>query len=357
MLPVSLIAIIHYHTNYHYRCASLGSKYRIEKTEKKQILLYQLFPIVIMSLALQLRTTNATMRVYLLVIQSLIIWSAFSSDPNQNNRVTRKRIDDENGIGRRYLESLWESVERKSEKDLEPGRFRYLESMMSIAMSFPTDAPTQRTPTSKPKPISPTKAPTPETIVPTKKPAPVPSAQTMTPLPTLTQPSLPPTPILLTRDPTPSVPSRGPTLPTREPVPAIAPAIIPSTSTPVEVPTVPLPIVSSPPTPLCLEDEKEDFLLEVLSRITDKSNFLDLDTPQGLSFSFLLKEEPSFVCTPTIIQRYGLSTFYFATGGAKWTNNDSWLGPTQECEWFGVKCNDSLFSTGLNLGKRRTSRE
>ena len=274
----------------------------------------------------QPRTTKTMiMRSYLLVVQSLLLRSAFCLDPNKNNRVTRKRIDDENenDIGRRYLESLWESVEGRSETELEPGRFRYLESMMSMAMSFPTEAPTQK-------------------MIPTKQPAPVvPSAPTMTPLPTLNQPSLPPI--------------KGPTLPTREPIPTKAPFTTPSANTPVEIPTLPPPTVSSRPTPPCPEEEKEDFLLEIISGITDKSIFLDIDTPQGMAYSFLLEEEPSFVCTPTIIQRYGLSTVYFATDGAKWTNNDGWLEPTQECDWFGVECNDSLFSIGLNLGERRAS--
>jgi hypothetical protein len=275
------------------------------------------------------RTTKTIiMRSYLLVVQSLLLRSALSLDPNKNNRVTRKRIIDndenENDIGRRYLESLWESVEGKSETELEPGRFRYLESMMSMAMSFPTEAPTQK-------------------MIPTKQPAPVvPSAPTITPLPTLKQPSLPPI--------------KGPTLPTREPIPTKAPFTTPSADTPVEIPTLPpTPIVSSRPTPPCLEEEKEDFLLEIVSRITDKSIFLDIDTPQGMAYSFLLEDVPSFVCTPTVLQRYGLSTFYFATDGAKWTNNDGWLEPTQECDWFGVECNDSLFSIGLSLGERRRS--
>jgi len=229
--------------------------------------------------------------------------------PNQNNnntnkRIVRKRIG-ENGdintdndveIGRQYLENLWDSVEKKYEKELKPGRLRYLESMMSMlamSMSFPTNAPTNA-PTQSSKPPTPTKMPAPSTTTP-------------------------------------------------------GPAIAPSSSAPVEVPTTTTLPPSLPPLSPC-ETEKENFLLEVLSEITDKSIFLDVDTPQGMAYSFLLEETPSFVCTPTLMQRYGLSTFYFATGGANWTNNKGWLGPTQECDWYGVKCNESLFSTSLNLG-------
>jgi hypothetical protein len=277
-----------------------------------------------------IRTMTMRMKIScLLTIQAFLLCSSAvvsSEDPKQNNksniRTVRKRVDEYGEItneakndievGRQYLESLWDSVEKNHERKLVDGRMPYLQSMMSM-MSMPTNAPSKQAPSnSPPTPTSPT--------------APVP-------------------------EPTPA--PRGPTLPTREPIPTKAPIPPPSTAVPTENPTIPIP--SPTPAPFfpaspCFEGEKDVFVLEVLSRTTEESVLLDPETPQGMAFSFLLEEEPSFVCTPTFVQRYGLSTFYFAMGGETWTNSDKWLGHTHACEWFGVDCNESQFSTNLNLG-------
>ena len=268
-------------------------------------------------------------------------------DSNQNSRSNvqpvRKRIDDHGKIidevqndietGRKYLESLWDSVEKNHDKKLERGRMRYLESMMSMlhmSMSLPTAAPVR--PPSNSPPIEPNE-PT-EVPIPTSVPVTVPS-----------EPLIPSAPT--------SPPIRGPTLPTREPIPTKAPIPAPSTEGPIEVTPSPIPPPvqgTSAPTRTCIEAEKEDNLLELLSQTTDKSRLLDMDTPQGMAYAFLLDEEPSFACAPTLLQRYGLTTFYFATGGAKWTIDSGWLGNTQECNWYGVTCNENMFLTSLNLG-------
>ena len=48
-----------------------------------------------------------------------------------------------------------------------------------------------------------------------------------------------------------------------------------------------------------------------------------------------------------IIQQYILAVFYYATGGADWTNKEGWLGSETECDWFGVICNDGGVVTDL----------
>jgi hypothetical protein len=116
------------------------------------------------------------------------------------------------------------------------------------------------------------------------------------------------------------------------------------------VPTA-TPYPTQSPTPICFEDNKEEFLLEVLSRVTDESVLASMDTPQGMAYFFLLNEEPTFACSKTILQRYSLSTFYFATQGSRWTNDDGWLSSTQECSWFGVECDDDGFAIRLSLRK------
>ena len=269
----------------------------------------------------------------MLTIQALLLCTPVVSaeEPKEKNgrniRSVRKRVNekgeitdeakDDVVIGRQYLESLWDSVEKNNERKLERGRMRYLESMMdmlSMSMSLPTKAP------AKPNPVEPTS---------TKKP---------------TSPTPPTVP-----EPTRS-PIRGPTLPTREPIPTKAPIPAPSTVAPVEEPTVTKKPVTPSPTRPCNEAERKSFLLQFLSLTTESSIVSDKDTPQGKAYSFLLEEEPSFVCSSTLLQRYGLSTFYFAMEGSSWTNNDGWLGNKHECNWYGVDCDDNKFSTSLNLG-------
>ena len=55
-----------------------------------------------------------------------------------------------------------------------------------------------------------------------------------------------------------------------------------------------------------------------------------------------------------IIQRYVLAAFYYATGGAGWTDKEGWLESSNECDWFRVICNDGgvvtrLYPFGNNL--------
>lgn len=271
-----------------------------------------------MATTLERRRMRPNMRFqYLLAIQVLFAFSSGvlsledSSERNNNNnnsRIQRKQVDgtsdtknenDNNAdIGRRYLEALWETVEKNNDRKLAPGRMSYLESMMQTTMSMPSDEPNI-----KPTPASPT------------------------------------------------IP--GPTLPTREPIPTKAPVLPPSQNQPIEVPTIPNVPTSPgtfPPTFRCNEAQKEVSLLGALSTVTDRSILLDPKTPQGMAYSFLLEERPSFVCSPTILQRYSLSTLYFSTNGAFWTDNSGWLGPRHECDWFGVECIGVSFATNLNLG-------
>jgi len=102
------------------------------------------------------------------------------------------------------------------------------------------------------------------------------------------------------------------------------------------------------PTELCYgDDTKEEYLLSILTSITDEAILLDEDTPQGMAFDYLLDND---ICGKTTIeQRYGLATLYFATNGLSWTNNEGWLGENQECEWYGVICDTNPRATDLVL--------
>jgi hypothetical protein len=148
-------------------------------------------------------------------------------------------------------------------------------------------------------------------------------------------------------------------LPTRFPISTEGPTRTPTSSPPTSqqptrLPTSPpRPTVTTFPTPFgCDQQNRDVYLLELLSEFTPKSTLLDRSTPQGMAYLFLVRENnPSFVCSQTIIQRYGLATLYFATQGDRWTNNDGWLSPSQECDWFGVECDSNGFAVAVNLRK------
>lgn len=258
-----------------------------------------------------------------LLIQSLFLWShaALSFDnPSQANEIDgntiRKQIDQNSEItndaesdirtGRQYLEKLWDSLDKNSNRKLGEGRMRYLESMVDT-LHRNLESPTKQ-------PTSPTPAPT-----------------------------------------------KGPTLPTREPIPTRPPTPIPTTAKPTNVVTpapTPRPTLrpiagAFVPTGPCSEANKDDFLLNVLSGVitTDTSGVPFKDTPQGMAAAFLREESPSYACSPTLIQRFGLATLYFATGGDRWTNKDGWLEGIHECYWYGVDCNKDKLATSLILRK------
>lgn len=48
------------------------------------------------------------------------------------------------------------------------------------------------------------------------------------------------------------------------------------------------------------------------------------------------------------IQRYSLTTLYFASNGSQWSESDGWLQGDDECTWLGCRCfNGSITGIGL----------
>ena len=231
--------------------------------------------------------------------------NAIRKQSDQNNQITHE-TESEIRTGRQYLEKLWDSLDKNSNRKLGEGRMRYLESMVDT-LHRNLETPTKQ-------PTSPTPAPT-----------------------------------------------KGPTLPTRQPIPTRPPTPIPTTAKPTNVVTpAPTPrptfrpiVGSFVPTGPCSIENKDDFLLAVLSGVitTDTSGVPFKDTPQGKAAAFLREESPSFACSPTLIQRFGLATLYFSTRGDRWTNKNGWLEGTHECNWYGVDCNKDKLATGLILRK------
>jgi hypothetical protein len=131
----------------------------------------------------------------------------------------------------------------------------------------------------------------------------------------------------------------GPTTPRPSPTVAQRPS---GSSLPSMVPSDAPSGGSKPPTKDCLAGTtREEYLKKVLSKVSKSSDLNDPSSPQGSALAWISGLDPLGFdpCTyPTIEQRYGLATFYFATIGNNWIKNDNWLSAKPECEWFGVTC-------------------
>lgn len=201
-----------------------------------------------------------------------------------------------------HLEDLWSRAMTKDEKEM-LGSDRFLQ--MSLSFSIPTRPPSEGRPT-------------------TPRPTPQPTNGNLTAAPSFAPSSV-------------SVPTLNPTQ---------SPSLSPSAPT----------SGTTAPSANCLTGTtRSEYLLGVLTPVSDAALLVDPNTPQGMAFAFIV--EDTFIedpCTfPTIEQRFGLVTFYYATIGASWTSNDAWLSPTSECTWLGVTCTPVTNTTveKLQLGK------
>ena len=89
---------------------------------------------------------------------------------------------------------------------------------------------------------------------------------------------------------------------------------------------------------------RDDYILKQLSAVTDATLLQNPASPQGMAIGWITLDDPLKVdpCVyPTLEQRYGLATIYYATAGAGWTTKTDWLGGTSECQWFGITCDDA----------------
>ena len=121
-----------------------------------------------------------------------------------------------------------------------------------------------------------------------------------------------------------------------------------------------------------------DIMTDLVS-VTKDPRLLDSDetTPQSSATKWILQDSRSLsLLVPhnrnQIIQRWALAVIYFSTGGDEWYqcsantsavddcgNNDPFdnkhrfLSGSHECSWAGIRCNDELWVTDINYGKRR----
>jgi hypothetical protein len=140
-------------------------------------------------------------------------------------------------------------------------------------------------------------------------------------------------------------------VPTDSPTRA-APTNAPTPTPPTESPSL-QPTSSSAPSSCNAQSRREAFF-NILEDITSPSLLNNSSTPQGFAYEFLVSGDPAFVdpCSnATVEQRYAMVVLYNSTNGKDWTNSAGWLTAEQECNWYGVTCNDDDLVTELLLCK------
>lgn len=110
---------------------------------------------------------------------------------------------------------------------------------------------------------------------------------------------------------------------------------------------------SSPSDPQRCEDfPRDEYLALRLGEITDLAILLNTSTPQGQAYELMVVDPSIDPCnSPTLEQRYSLTTLYYATQGGRWINSTGWLVDFNECEWFQVSCDENNQVVSLELGK------
>lgn len=272
-----------------------------------------------------------------IIVAAGLLGSVESTD---SRHLYRKRVNEEKAFEQIVsLEGLWDHVAATAQLSPESQRVfkEYDRGLQGISMSMtnePTTSPTGL-PTATPGPTG-TPGPSPAPV------PPIPSTPLPTPMPT---PDSTPAPNpVSTPAPTPGLTSAPTTAPTTD-------TILQPTARPTPEPTLaPTPRASPGPTRNCNEN-REGYILDLLTPITDESILMDPSTPQGKAYLFLIGDEyMADPCGKTVEQRYGLATLYFATDGSSWTNNQRWLLPVNECLWAGVTCNEDGLVVELQLG-------
>jgi len=94
------------------------------------------------------------------------------------------------------------------------------------------------------------------------------------------------------------------------------------------------------------------------------SVFSNEATPQFRAAVWVEESGGSVMSDARIVNRFALATFYFATNGDGWTKcgrqsnhcsvSQEWLTAENECEWYGIQCNDDGSEiTALNFPQNR----
>jgi Leucine-rich repeat (LRR) protein len=93
---------------------------------------------------------------------------------------------------------------------------------------------------------------------------------------------------------------------------------------------------------------------QILTMLADDSNSTSLETPgtpEYLARQWIDDTDELIVCPRnSVFQRYALAVFFFALDGPNWNacggvspcvGSSPWLGGSDECQWFGVTCDET----------------
>eukprot|EP00588_Corethron_pennatum_P005459 CAMPEP_0194289768 /NCGR_PEP_ID=MMETSP0169-20130528/39785_1 /TAXON_ID=218684 /ORGANISM="Corethron pennatum, Strain L29A3" /LENGTH=845 /DNA_ID=CAMNT_0039037155 /DNA_START=122 /DNA_END=2659 /DNA_ORIENTATION=+ len=100
---------------------------------------------------------------------------------------------------------------------------------------------------------------------------------------------------------------------------------------------------ASVPCQMTPTERSDSILNQTKSNIVTNVNDLDIATsPQSRALGWIIEEDPQYLCPgdPKLNQRYIAALLYYSMGGDKWVDSSGFLTEIDECEWFGLACND-----------------
>jgi len=120
------------------------------------------------------------------------------------------------------------------------------------------------------------------------------------------------------------------------PLPWTYPSSLPTTTgAPSEAASVPCQMTPT--------ERSDSISNQTKSSIVTNVNDLDIATsPQSRALGWIIEEDPQYLCPgdPKLNQRYIAALLYYSMGGDKWVDSSGFLTEIDECEWFGLACND-----------------
>jgi hypothetical protein len=65
----------------------------------------------------------------------------------------------------------------------------------------------------------------------------------------------------------------------------------------------------------------------------------------------------STLSEPALLQRYNLALLFILWNGPRWNTTNGWLSSYNECNWYGITCNDQLNVTSISLSRNTLTGE
>lgn len=107
--------------------------------------------------------------------------------------------------------------------------------------------------------------------------------------------------------------------------------------------------------PVADNDKRGHAIIKLAIESSSLTSILSKDSPQHKSMCWMIHDDPRKMDPrgnkARFLERYALVNLYTNTKGPGWTRSDLWLSKANVCDWYGIKCNQSL----LNMGKPRVS--